>query len=79
MDKIEKALKKLSAQEKKRLKTILEKIKSGNFTNLDFKKLKGKDNIFRVRTGKIRVIFMKKDKSILILAIERRSDNIYNI
>lgn len=79
MDKLVKVLKKLSAKEKKGLQIILKKIKSDDFANLNLKKLKGKDNIFRVRKGKIRVIFMKRDGSISILAIERRSDNTYNI
>jgi len=78
MDKISKALKKLSAQEKKEVKTILEKIKLGELNGFDIKKLKGKDNIFRIRKGSIRIIFLK-DKDISVLAIERKNDNTYNI
>lgn len=78
MDKISKALKKLSVQERKELKVILGKIKSGELNGFDIKKLKGKDNIFRVRKGSIRIIFLK-DKDISILAIERKNDNTYNI
>ncbi|MBU2109339.1 type II toxin-antitoxin system RelE/ParE family toxin [Patescibacteria group bacterium] len=78
MDKISKALKKLSSQEKKIAKLILENIAKNDFKNLDIKKLKGHDNIFRVRKGKIRIIYKtNKDNSIFILTIERRSDKTY--
>ncbi len=79
MDKISKALKKLTNKERSELKIILIKIKSGKFDGFDIKKLKGEDNIFRIRKGKLRIIFIKNDNSINILAIERRSDNTYNL
>jgi mRNA-degrading endonuclease RelE of RelBE toxin-antitoxin system len=79
MDKISKALEKLSVKEKEATKSILLRIKSNSFSELDLKKLKNKDDIFRVRKGKIRIIFrMKKGEQINILAIERRSDKTYN-
>jgi mRNA-degrading endonuclease RelE of RelBE toxin-antitoxin system len=79
MDKITKALLKLSSKEKELIKTILLKIKSDSLAALDVKKLKGHSDIFRVRHGKIRLIFQRnKAGEINILAIERRSDNTYN-
>lgn len=79
MDKISKALQKLTAKEKEELKLLLERINRGEVADLDIKKLKGKDNIFRARKRRIRVIFVKyQDGSINILAIERRNDNTYN-
>lgn len=79
MDKIAKALLSLSAQERKAIKAILLKIKAGVLSGLDLKKLKNCDDIFRVRKGKLRIIF-KKDTTgkYFILAIERRSDKTYN-
>ncbi len=79
MDKISKSLKKFSLAERKKIKVILNKIKQNNLENLQVKKLKGHDDIFRVRKGKIRIIFLKKDKKIAVLAVERRSDNTYDI
>lgn len=79
MDKIAKALEKLSAKEKGLIKTILLKIKSNSLAGFDLKKLKNCDNIFRVRKGKLRVIFKKQDNGCyFILAIEKRSDKTYN-
>ncbi len=78
MDKITKALKKLSLNEQKQLKIILMKIKETKFEGLDLKKLKGRDNIFRIRKGSLRIIFLLKNKNIRILSVERRSDNTYS-
>jgi mRNA-degrading endonuclease RelE of RelBE toxin-antitoxin system len=78
MDKISKALKKLSAKEKIKVKILLEKILSGNFSNVDIKKLKGRDDIYRIRQGKLRIIFCNRETVIAILTIERRSDQTYN-
>jgi len=79
MDKITKALAKFSLQEKKKINTILNNIKQGRLDTLDVKKLKGYNDVFRVRKGKLRIIFIKKEENISILTIEKRSDNTYNI
>jgi len=77
VDKIEKALQKLNQEERQTLKTVLCKLKSGDLENLDLKKLKGKENIFRVRKGKMRIIFCRRENSIEILSVERRSNTTY--
>ena len=78
MDKIKKVLKRLIPKEREALKDILLKIKNHRFTNLDIKKLKGRDDIFRVRKGRIRIIYrVDKRGGIFILTIERRSDTTY--
>ena len=77
MDKIRKALKKLGAKEKQKIKQILKQLGSGNFVGLDVQKLKGQKEIFRVRKGDIRVIYRQTKSGIFILAIERRSEKTY--
>ena len=78
MDKIEKALKKLSQKEKKSVGDILEKLNKNNLIGLNVQKLKGREGIFRVRKGDIRIICRKADDgNIFILAIERRSEKTY--
>lgn len=77
MDRISKALKKFSLKEKERVKEILKKIYSKKLDNLDIKKLKGRDDIFRVRKGKIRIIYRVTNSEIFILLIERKSDKTY--
>lgn len=77
MDKIEKALKKLSGKERKKLKEILERLKSNNLIGLDIKKLKNRSDIFRVRSGDLRIIYLKTNDKINILAIEHRNEKTY--
>ena len=77
MDKITKALKNFSVKEKNFIKEILLKLKSGDFINLEIKKLKGYQDIYRMRKGKIRIIYKKTDNQIKLLIIERRSDKTY--
>lgn len=79
MDKIAKALQRLRPAEKKKIKDILIKLKNHDWKNLDLKKLKGREDIFRVRQGKIRIIYRVDSRdNILILAVERRSDTTYD-
>lgn len=77
MDKVQKLLNSLSKKEKSKIKEILLKIKSKNLNCLDIKKLKGREDIFRIRKGKLRIIFIYKKHRVHILSIERRSDNTY--
>jgi len=77
MDEIEKILNKLSLKERKKVKEILIEVNEGNFQNLDVKKLRGRDDIFRVRKGDIRIIFYKNKELVNILTIERKGSKTY--
>jgi mRNA-degrading endonuclease RelE of RelBE toxin-antitoxin system len=77
-DRIEKALDRLSGKERKALEEILGRIKRGNFAGLDMKKLAGRDDIFRVRKGSMRILFRRTAFGITVLAVERRSDTTYS-
>lgn len=78
MDKIEKALRKLNSKEREDVKEILEKLEKKKLAGLDIKKLKERDDIFRVRAGDIRIIYrMTAVDEIFILAVERRSEKTY--
>lgn len=77
MDKISKALKKLTRKERKAVEKILVGIEKEELTGFDIKKLKGREDIFRVRKGVIRIIFRKTDAGIFVLSVERRSDRTY--
>ena len=78
MNKVDKFLKKLSLEDRIIVEKCLNLIKSGNFTNLNLKKLKGKENKFRVRKGDIRIVF-SIGKVISVLSISRRNDTTYNL
>lgn len=78
MDRIAKALKKLSTKEREVLKKILENITTKNLTGLDIKKLKGEHHIYRVRKGDLRVIYrVAQNGTTTVLAVERRSNTTY--
>lgn len=77
VDKIQKALNKFSAKEKTLVKELLKLINMGTVVGLDIKKLKGQDHIYRVRKGKIRIIYRIADGGTYLIAIERRNENTY--
>ncbi len=78
-DRIEKSLRKLSEKERSAIKEILLMIRNNKLTGLDIKKLKGRDDIFRIRKGSLRIILKKDAGSWFLLAIERRSETTYNM
>jgi mRNA-degrading endonuclease RelE of RelBE toxin-antitoxin system len=78
MDAIEKALKKLTAQEREWVKELLGKLALGRTQGLDIKKLKGRDDIFRIRKRDIRIVYRKTHEVISALLIERRSEQTYS-
>ena len=78
MVKLDKKLRKFSLKERAEIEQLVEKILIRELTGLDCKKLKGLKNIFRVRKGKIRIIFeLVENKEPKILAIERRREDTY--
>ena len=78
MDKIKKALERLTPKEREKTKSILIEIKNRRFKNLDVKKLKGREDIFRVRKGQVRIVYRVDGREgIFILTIERRNDTTY--
>ncbi len=79
MDKIQKALRRLTSKEQKLVREALILLQAGQHDTLDLKKLKGRDDIYRIRKGSIRIIF-RRDRAgkIFVLAIERRSSTTYN-
>lgn len=77
MDRIEKAFSKLSEKERRLVKTLLSKLMADDVFGLDLQKLKGHDDIFRLRKGDLRLIYRKAGKEMFLLAIERRSEKTY--
>lgn len=70
---------KFSTNERKTIETLIETIISLDWKNLDIRKLKGYQNIFRVRKGDIRIILTKEQKDVFILSIDRRNENTYKV
>lgn len=78
MKKLDKQLKKFSPNERIEIEHLIERILVRDLTGLDCKKLKGLKNLFRIRKGRIRIIFELIDrKEPNIIAIERRRKDTY--
>lgn len=78
VNKIQKALAKLSAKELVIVEQLLILLNNNEIEGLDIKQLKGNRSIFRVRKGRIRIIFTKNDQNeINILLISKRSEKTY--
>ncbi len=79
MDKISKILSKLRPKERAWADRAVRLIRIGQVSEFDVKKLKGFNNIFRVRKGRVRIIY-KIDKSyFVIIDVQTRNDNTYNL
>ena len=80
VDKVQKALNKLSDKEREQIKKILNDLLSRNLIEYDIKKLKGREDIYRIRKGRVRIIYRQHASGrIFLLAVERRSDTTYNL
>ena len=79
MDKLEKALAKLAEGEWARVKDILVRLRADDTKGLNIKKLKGREDIFRVRKEDIRILYRTEGKHIFVLAIERKSEKTYQL
>jgi len=80
VDQIDKQLRKLSPKPRKAFEKLIKQILSGNTKGLDVQKLKGRNDVYRVRKGEFRIIFRKSKRgAVNIIAFENRSDTTYNL
>jgi mRNA-degrading endonuclease RelE of RelBE toxin-antitoxin system len=77
MNKIDKFLSKIDKKTRFILEEIILLIMDNNLSMLDLKKLKGSNSIYRVRVGKIRIIFEHTKIANKITSISYRDDNTY--
>lgn len=77
MDKTQKFLQRLSQLEQKEISNLIQLILERNISGLDVKKLKGYKNVYRVRSGSVRIIFRRLETDISVLEISRRSEKTY--
>ena len=75
MNEIEKFLRKISLEERKKIEKLIDGIVSGN-DGVKIVKIKNTD-FYRARLGNFRVIFHKDAKAIIIDSIRFRDDNTY--
>jgi len=77
MNKLDKFLFKLDKKTRAITKKFISLIILGDFSILDVKKLKGNQNRYRVRVGRIRIIFNQTKDGNKIQDISYRDDNTY--
>lgn len=77
MDKLTKLYKTLSPKERLLVAKAFSLLIAGDFQALDIKKLKGVEDVYRARIGRIRVIFHKEGSAVEILDVSRRNENTY--
>lgn len=77
MPTLKKLLSKFNKEDREILELLIEKIISSNWRGLDIKKLQIHKDIFRLRKGRLRIIFYKRKMHIFIISIEYRDDKTY--
>jgi mRNA-degrading endonuclease RelE of RelBE toxin-antitoxin system len=77
MDKIQKAIAKLSKKHRLIYFFLEQRLLAKNLSGLNVGKLKGNKNIYRVKHGKLRIIFRFSSDSLEVLDIGLRNDNTY--
>ena len=77
MDRNQKFLKRLTDKELATVANVLQKLLIRDTEKLDIKKLAGYRDIYRVRIGNIRIIFLDTGDYTEVLEISRRNERTY--
>lgn len=78
MDRVTKALRKLTKADRARYERITRDVVEDRLAGYDVVKLVGREDVFRLRKGPMRVIFQRKpDQGNVIVAFGRRSERTY--
>lgn len=77
MDEIKKALAKLPKEYKNTFDIIMLRLLVRNFTGLNIAKMKSHKDIYRLKHGRLRVIFRMNGEQLLVLQVGLRSEKTY--
>ncbi|MBI5156163.1 type II toxin-antitoxin system RelE/ParE family toxin [Candidatus Peregrinibacteria bacterium] len=77
MEKWKKQLGRIPRNARDRIEAAILLILARDFSSLDRLKLKGYDNIFRVRVGDFRIVYHDDGEEITLKAIPRRDERTY--
>ena len=78
MNKLDKFLLKLDRKTREIVKKVVVLIQRGDSSMLDIKKMKGSQNRYRVRVGRIRIVFDQTEYGNLIQDVSFRDNNTYS-
>jgi len=73
-----KFIQKLSDDDKNRFREVFEKL-SENPYSFPYKKIRGKERMYRIRVGKYRVLYQISGKTIIVIKINTREKAYKNI
>lgn len=77
MDQIQKQWRKLSVKDRQGIRQVFEKLVVRDFTNLDRKRLKGYEHIYRVRIGNYRLVYFDDGEEIILKYLKKRDERTY--
>ena len=77
MDKVKKAVAKLPKEYKSKFDWLMLKLWARDFSGLDMIKLKGQNDLFRVKKSRLRVIFRLTKNNIEVLQVDLRNEKTY--
>lgn len=64
-------------KQRRELARLIERVLRGDVAGLDLKKLVGMRDVYRVRKGKIRIVYHLASDEVIVIAVERRSNTTY--
>jgi mRNA-degrading endonuclease RelE of RelBE toxin-antitoxin system len=76
-DKIKKVLAKLSAKDREIVKLLILRIKLNDTIGLNISQLKGHTDLYRVKKGRLRIVYRKNKKEFKIIKIDLRNEKTY--
>lgn len=76
-DKLQKFLSRLPRKQREKLEPVLRQLHDGSTAQLDIKALAGKPHMYRVRVGRMRVIFYRDDSRFELRRVTNRDDKTY--
>jgi mRNA-degrading endonuclease RelE of RelBE toxin-antitoxin system len=76
-DKILKFLRKLSIKERDQVELAIMRLRAGDVEGLNIKRLVGMDDTFRLRAGRIRVVYTGQGLDVRVIKIAFRDDATY--
>lgn len=79
MDDNKKFISRLSPAERENIEEIISRILAHNTAGLDIKKLRGYADIFRVRIGRVRIIYIQDTDDMRIVQISFRKEDTYKL
>jgi mRNA-degrading endonuclease RelE of RelBE toxin-antitoxin system len=75
--KLDKAIARLQAKDKAVAQLLIMRIIMNDIIGLDIKQLSGHKDLFRVRKGRVRVVYRQENTRTIIVLVDLRNDKTY--